>query len=182
MISGAIAPKIIQDLRGSGTEAVGGVRKRLPHLRIGLAVSAVLLLLGLILGGLIDGAAGAGGAAAGVGLVAASYVISSVALAWADLVNPRLVMPVGMGTYVAKFTLIGLAMAAIAATGWAGLPAMGVAVIASALGWTAAQAVWVWRARIPYVEVTPDPSLVDSPAEPHGRLASSPTQGADADT
>jgi len=146
------------------------VRKRLPHLRIGLAASAVLLALGLILGALIDGAAGAGGAAAGVVLVAASYVISSVALAWADLVNPRLVMPVGLGTYVTKFMLIGLVMAAIAATGWAGLPAMGVAVIVSALGWTVAQAAWVWRARIPYVEITPEPQLdhevrgVDTPS------------------
>jgi hypothetical protein len=157
MISGAVAAEVIQDLRRSAgeavAEAVDGVRKRLPHLRSGLAASAALLVLGLIIGGLVAGGAGAAGAAAGVGLVASSYVISSVALAWADLVNPRLVMPVGMGTYVAKFTLIGLVMAAIAATGWAGLPAMGVAVIASALGWTVAQAVWVWRARIPYVEI-----------------------------
>jgi len=30
---------------------------------------------------------------------------------------------------------------------------MGVAVMGAALGWTVAQAVWTWRARIPYVEI-----------------------------
>jgi hypothetical protein len=65
------------------------------------------------------------------------------------------VLPVGLGTYVTKFTLIGIVMAVITQTGWAGLPAMGVAIIVSALGWTVAQAVWVWRARIPYVEIEP---------------------------
>jgi ATP synthase protein I len=44
-------------------------------------------------------------------------------------------------------------MAVIAASGWAGLPAMGVAIIAATLSWTTAQAVWTWRARIPYVEI-----------------------------
>lgn len=151
-------------IRGRGPGGrVKRVRKRLPHLRIGLAASAVLLAVGLVAGWFAAGGAGAGGAAAGVGLVAASYVISSVALAWADSVNPRLVLPVGLGTYVAKFTAIGLVMAAIAQTQWAGLPAMGIAIIVTALGWTSAQAVWVWRARIPYVEIEP-PARLGGPA------------------
>jgi hypothetical protein len=62
------------------------------------------------------------------------------------------VLPVGLVTYVVKFTVIGFVMAAIAAGDWAGLPAMGLAIIVSAIGWTTAQAVWTWRARIPYVD------------------------------
>src|SRR4029079_17876614 len=123
------------------------VRRRMPHLRAGLGASAVLLALGVLVGFLAQGGAGAAGAAAGVALVAGSYVISSVMLAWADSVNPRLVMPVGLSTYVVKFTVIGVVMAVIAQTDWAGLPAMGVAIIVAALGWTTVQAVWVWRAR-----------------------------------
>jgi hypothetical protein len=30
---------------------------------------------------------------------------------------------------------------------------MGLAVIVTALGWITAQAVWTWRARIPYVDI-----------------------------
>jgi hypothetical protein len=128
-------------------------RKRLRHLPAGLAASGVLLVVGLAVGGAMRGWAGAAGAAAGVGLVATSYVISTLAVAWADSVNPRLIMPVGLATYVVKVILIGVGMAAIAGTGWAGLVPMGCAVMASAVGWIVAQAWWTWHARIPYVEV-----------------------------
>jgi ATP synthase protein I len=129
------------------------MKKRLAHLPSGLFASAVLLVVGVILGALLRGGTGAAGAAAGVTLVAVSYTLSSLMIAWADSVHPRMVMPVGLTTYVVKFILIGVVMAAISATGWPGLPAMGIAIIATALGWTTAQAVWTWRARIPYVEI-----------------------------
>jgi hypothetical protein len=127
--------------------------RRLRHLPSGLIASAVLMVLGVVLGAVLRGGAGAAGAAAGVLLVAASYTVSSLVIAWADSVRPALIMPIGLLTYAVKFTLIGILMAVIAGTGWAGLPAMGVGVIAGALGWTTAQAVWTWRARIPYVEI-----------------------------
>ena len=126
---------------------------RLRHLPSGLAASAVLLVVGVLLGALLRGGAGAAGAAAGVGLVAVSYVVGSLVIAWADSVDPRLVLPAGLMTYVLKFTLIGLVMAAIAASGWSGLRPMGVAVLASALGWIVAQSWWTWHARIAYVDL-----------------------------
>jgi hypothetical protein len=129
------------------------MKKRLTHLPAGLLASAVLLVSGLVLGGALRGAVGAAGAAAGVLLVAASYTVSSVVIAWADSIHPRLVMPAGLVTYALKFTLIGVVMAAIAASHWAGLVPMGVSIIATALGWLVAQSVWTWRARIPYVEI-----------------------------
>jgi hypothetical protein len=133
----------------------GGLRSRLKHLPSGLLASAGLLVLGVLVGALVRGGAGAAGAAAGVALVAVSYTISSLVIAWADLRDPRLVLPVGLLTYVLKFTVIGFVLAGIAATGWRGLPVMGIAIIVSALGWTIAQAVWTWRAKIPYVEIQP---------------------------
>jgi hypothetical protein len=129
------------------------VGKRLRHLPSGLIASAVLLVVGVVVGALLRGGAGAGGAAAGVGLVAASYVIGSLVIAWADSVDPRLILPVGLMTYVLKFTLIGVVMAAIASSGWAGLRPMGVAVLATAFGWIVAQSWWTWHARIAYVEL-----------------------------
>lgn len=129
------------------------MRRRLRHLPSGLAASAVLLLVATAVGAVLRGGAGAAGAAAGVGLVAASYTVSSVVIAWADSIDPRLVLAAGLTTYVLKFTAIGIGMAAIASSGWPGLRPMGVAVIAATLVWMTAQAWWTWRARIPYVEL-----------------------------
>jgi hypothetical protein len=127
--------------------------KRLRHLPSGLIATAVLLVVGVPVGALLRGGPGAAGAAAGVGLVAASYVIGSVVIAWADSVDPRLVLPAGLTTYALKFTLIGVIMAMISASGWAGLVPMGVAVLVTALGWIVAQSWWTWHARIAYVEL-----------------------------
>jgi hypothetical protein len=129
------------------------VRKRLRHLPSGLGASAVLLLVGMIVGGLLRGPAGVAGAAAGVGLVAASYTVGSLVIAWADSIDPKLVLPAGLTTYVLKFTVIGVVMAAIAGSGWAGLKPMGVAVLGSVLGWIVVQSWWTWHARIAYVEL-----------------------------
>lgn len=126
---------------------------RLRHLPSGLIATAVLLVLGVPVGALLRGGPGAAGAAAGVGLVAVSYVIGSVVIAWADSLDPRLVLPAGLMTYVLKFTLIGVIMAAISRSGWSGLVPMGVAVLVSALGWIVAQSWWTWHARVAYVEL-----------------------------
>ncbi len=129
------------------------MRRRLTHLPSGLVASAGLLVLGVALGALLRGAAGALGAAAGVLIVAASYTASSLVIAWADSIDPRLVLPAGLMTYMLKFTVLGVLLLALAGRGWAGQAPMGVAIMITALGWTVAQAVWTWRARIPYVEI-----------------------------
>lgn len=129
------------------------IRGRLTHLPVGLKVTAVLLVLGVIVGAAFDGMVGAAGAAAGVVLVAGSYVVSSFVIAWADSIAPALVMPVGLLTYVVKFAALGIGMYALADSGWDGLPALGVAVIAATLAWSTAHAWWLWRAKIPYVDV-----------------------------
>ena len=129
------------------------MRKRLRHLPSVLIASSALLVLGVGIGAVLWGGAGAAGMAAGVALVAASYTVSSLVIAWADSIDPRLTLPAGLMTYALKFTLFGLLLAVLARTGWRGLLPMGVAIMGTALGWTVAQAVWTWRARIPYVEI-----------------------------
>src|SRR5215217_4583491 len=94
------------------------IRRRLNHLPAGLAGCAVVLVGALVVGGVTRGAAGAVGAGIGVVGVAVSYVISGLAVAWADSINPQLVMPVGLATYVIKVVLLGVLL--IALSGWDG--------------------------------------------------------------
>ena len=42
-----------------------------------------------------------------------SYTLTTVVLAWADPIDPQLVLPLGLGLYVAKFTLLGVVMVAV---------------------------------------------------------------------
>jgi ATP synthase protein I len=137
----------------------GGSRlPRLRHLPVPLLAMAGLLIVGAAVAAPLQGAVGVAGVAAGVGLVAVSYVLSSLAIAWADRVNPRLVLPVGLTVYVVKFLFLGMFMLALNATGWLGLAPMGLAIVAAALTWSAAQAAWTWHAKIPYVEPAVEPS------------------------
>lgn len=127
---------------------------RLAHLPVLLTVSGVLLVLATGAGALLRGGAGGAGAAAGVGLVVVSYLASTVVIAWADSVDPQLILPLGLLTYVVKFSLIGVVMAAVAASGWTGLEPLGAGVIVGVLGWTTAQIWWVVH-RPPRLEYHP---------------------------
>ena len=102
-----------------------------------------------------DGAIGALGALAGTALVTLSYTVSSLIIAGTDLRARHLLLPVAMSTYILKFTIIGVVMWIVSGADWDGLPWLGVLVIAGTLVWVTAQAVWVWRAKIPYVEIEP---------------------------
>ncbi|WBB95798.1 MULTISPECIES: hypothetical protein [unclassified Solwaraspora] len=131
------------------------MRSRLRHLPVPSMVSAVLLVVLAGVGGWLDGVPGAVGAAVGVALVAASYVASSLALAWADSVHPQMVLSVGLLTYSLKFALLGVAVFAVAASDWPGQRMLAVAIIVATVGWITAQVWWTFRARIPYVEIDP---------------------------
>jgi hypothetical protein len=121
------------------------MRSRLAHLPPLLAVSAILVGVAALVGGVVRGEAGAVGAAAGVLLVVGSYTVSTVAIAWADSVDPRLVLPVGMGAYVTKFSLFGLMFLAILDSAWAGTAPMAWGIVAGVVGWTTTQIWWVAR-------------------------------------
>jgi hypothetical protein len=118
---------------------------RLAHLPWLLTVSGALLATAAVAGGLVRGWPGAAGALAGVAVVIASYLVSTLLIAWADSVNPQLVLPVGLTAYLVKFTLIGFVMSAVVASGWAGLVPMGVGVVVAVVVWSATQIWWVVR-------------------------------------
>jgi hypothetical protein len=109
--------------------------------------SAVVLAAAAIAGWLARGNAGAAGAAVGVGVVTLSYTMSTVLIAWADSLSPQLVLPFGLGAYVAKFSLFGGLMILIGGTGWAGLVPMAWGIVAGVVGWTAAQIWWIATVR-----------------------------------
>ncbi|MFG2036621.1 hypothetical protein [Dactylosporangium sp. NPDC048998] len=129
------------------------MRKRLQHLPAELIAMAIVLVVTVPIALWRDGGTGAAGDVAGIALVTLSYVVSSLIIAWTDLRARHLLLPVAMATYLVKFTLIGLAMWAALGTDWAGLPWMGVSVIVAVIAWMTAHAVWVWRAKIPYVDI-----------------------------
>lgn len=129
------------------------MKKRLRHLPASLLATAALTLVGVPVAGLAAGGTGAFGALAGIGLVAVSYLVSSLVVAWVDQVARHLLLVIVLLTYVLKFAAFGVVMWLVAETGWAGLPPMGVAIIVATVVWTGAQFWWIMHAKLPYVEL-----------------------------
>jgi hypothetical protein len=128
--------------------ATGWLPSHLPTL---LLISSGLLGIAAVVGGLLRGVPGALGAAGGVGVVALAYLLSTLLIARGESVNPRLVMPLGMASYVLKLTLVGTLLYVVSRTGWPGLMPMVAGVIAGVAVLTAAHVWWVarWASRQP---------------------------------
>lgn len=119
------------------------MRSRLRHLPPVLAACAGLAVVALLIGYAVRGAPGALGAAVGVALVVANYVASTLAIAWADTVNPRLVLPVGLTVYGMKVAVFFGVMLAVAATDWPGLVPMALGIVAGVVVWNGIQIWWL---------------------------------------
>ncbi|MEH0983106.1 hypothetical protein [Micromonospora sp. CPCC 205556] len=126
-------------------EVAADRRWRLRHLPVLLVASAALAVVAAVVGGVTGGADAALGAAAGVAVTAASYTLTTLVLAWADTVNPQLVLPFGLGLYAAKFTLLGVVMVAVASTGWGGLIPLCLGIAAGVAVWTGVHIWWLTR-------------------------------------
>ncbi|GAB3944652.1 hypothetical protein [Micromonospora vulcania] len=120
-------------------------RWRLRHLPLLLIASLALAALAAVVGGVTGGTTAALGAAAGVGVTVLSYTLTTVVLAWADQINPQLLLPLGLGLYALKFTLLGVVMVAVASTGWAGLVPLCLGIVAGVAVWTAVHIWWLTR-------------------------------------
>jgi hypothetical protein len=118
-------------------------RWRLRHLPALLLASAIVLLAAAVVGWLMRGGVGAAGAAIGVGVATLSYTVSTLIIAWADSLESRLVLPFGLGTYVAKFSLLGGLMILVGGSGWRGLVPMAWGIVAGVVGWSVAQIWWI---------------------------------------
>ncbi|MEV4638749.1 hypothetical protein AB0J80_15495 [Actinoplanes sp. NPDC049548] len=120
-------------------------RWRVAHLPFLTAFSVALMMCAASVGYLVIGPPAAVGAAAGVALVTVSYTMSTLVLAWADTVRPALLMPLGLLTYVIKYSLLGVILAFVISSEWPGRVALGWGVITGVVGWTAVQIWWVAR-------------------------------------
>jgi hypothetical protein len=118
-------------------------RWRVEHLPFLSAVMVAALLCAASIGFLAGGSAMALGAAAGVAITAVSYTMSTLVIAWADTVRPAMVLPLGLATYVVKYTLLGVILAFSATSDWAGRRALGWGVVAGVIVWTVVQVWWV---------------------------------------
>jgi hypothetical protein len=127
----------------------GDRRWRVRHLRAPLVVTAVTLVVAAAVGWLVGGPVAALGVAVGVALVALAQLSSTLVVAWADSVAPRLVMPVGIMAYVTKISMLGAIMMMTAALGWAGLVPMAWGIATGVAAWTGAHIWWVARTHRP---------------------------------
>jgi hypothetical protein len=123
------------------------VSKATGFLRPAMIATGVVGVLAAIMGAVLQGGPGAVGAAAGVALVIASYVGSTLLIAWVDRVNRNMLMVVALATYAIKFTLLFVLVGWVATQGWIGTKAMGFGVLAGVLTWTAVQIWWTARAK-----------------------------------
>ncbi len=120
-------------------------RWRVEHLPLLTAFSFALMMCAASVGFFAGGPQYAMGAAVGVAIVTVSFTMSTLVFAWADTVRPALLMPLGMLTYVVKYTLLGVILAFVVSSDWPGRVALGWGVVAGVLGWTAVQIWWVAR-------------------------------------
>jgi len=120
-------------------------RWRVEHLPFLTAFSFALMICAASVGFFADGGTAALGAAVGVGIVTVSFTMSTLVFAWADTVRPALLMPLGLLTYVVKYTLLGVIMAFVSSAEWRGRLAVGWGIVAGVLGWTAVEIWWVAR-------------------------------------
>lgn len=116
-------------------------------LKPAVIATTVVGVVAAVVGGILQGAAGAVGAGGGVALVIASYVVSTLIIAWVDRVDRSKLLVVGMATYAVKFLLLFLLVGWVATQGWIGTKAMGIGVVAGVLTWTAAQIWWTSKAK-----------------------------------
>src|SRR5687767_12818602 len=99
---------------------MGELTRRIGFLPFMLTISAVLAVLAAVVGFLVSGLIGAVGALAGVAVVAASYTFSSYVIAWAESIQPKLVMSAGLLTYALKLFALFVVLGIAAQAGWAG--------------------------------------------------------------
>jgi hypothetical protein len=114
---------------------------RLGHIWWPLAATAVLAVVLAIVGQVVDGGPGLLGALLGVGLMAGGYLMSNLAIAWADSVLPKLVMTVGLAAYIFKITLLGVLLLVVVDRDWAGVRMTAIGMVCALIIWTSAQ-VW----------------------------------------
>jgi hypothetical protein len=122
---------------------------RLRHLPPLLLFSALVTAAMAVVGGVLWGGVGAFAGALGVVVATASFVVSTLVIAFADRLDTRLVMPFGLGTYVAKISLLGGLLLVVMQTRWSGLEPLAWGLAVGVVAWSAAQIWWIAAVHVP---------------------------------
>ena len=120
-------------------------RWRIEHLPFVLLTGFALVICAASVGFFAGGPTAALGAAGGMFVVTIGGNLTTLAIAWADVIRPALVMPVGLAVYVIKYALIIFLMMAVASSGWAGGVPMAWSIAAGAVLLTRVQVLWILR-------------------------------------
>lgn len=118
-----------------------------------LAVAGVAAVVAALVGGVLDGVNGATGASTGVALAALGFTGSVWAIAWAEKIDIRLTLPVALVTYVFKLMLFAIVLGLVEMSPWDALLPMAFGIVGGAIAWLTAQGIWLYRAKIPYIEL-----------------------------
>lgn len=121
------------------------IKDSLRHIPSTVAASVLFTVVAAFAAGWHSGRTAVLGVLAGSVLVAVSYGVSTVMIAACDVVDRRLILPVGVAVYAAKMALFGLILALLAKNHWTGLPAMGLTVIGAVIIWSTTHLWWTVR-------------------------------------
>ncbi|GAB7043549.1 hypothetical protein JCM9533A_74000 [Catenuloplanes niger JCM 9533] len=114
---------------------------RLGHIWWPLAATTVLAVVLAVVGRVVDDGPGLLGALLGVGLLTGGYLVSNLALAWADSIMPKLVLTIGLATYIFKITMLGVVLLVVIDQNWAGVRMTAIGMICTMVIWISAQ-IW----------------------------------------
>ncbi|MCC3764981.1 hypothetical protein K3N28_18130 [Glycomyces sp. TRM65418] len=117
------------------------------------AVAGIAAVVAAVVGGITSGGTGAWAAPAGVALAALGFAGSVWAVAWAEKIDLRLTLPMALITYAVKLGIAFAALAAVRALLPDALTPFAFGIIGGAVAWLAAQVVWAYKAKIPYIEL-----------------------------
>ena len=124
----------------------------LSHLRAGLVTTAVLVVLGVPLAWLVGDGRAAAWVLAGLAIVAAFFSVGAYAVALAGRYSDSLTLPVALGTYLVKVTLLGGLLVALRDRPWLDPRPFGLAIAVGTIAWTVVHARRVWTAELYYVD------------------------------
>lgn len=80
----------------------------------------------------------------GTAIVLFFFSSASFVVAWADIVQRKLIFPLGIAAYLTNLTLVGLVVFAIADSGWSGFSGFLWGIIVGTAMWMVAQVIWAF--------------------------------------
>jgi len=117
------------------------------------AVAGIAAVIAAVAGWITAGGAGAWAAPTGVALVALGFAGSVWAVAAVEKIDLRLTILMALITYAVKLMLVFAALWIVQSIAPNALLPFACGIVGGAVAWLVTQAVWSYRAKIPYIEL-----------------------------